>query len=357
MTNSYSILWLGYILSVYLTSGSSTEGYYHQLADSTGYFTNPVGKGADPWVVKDGGYYYTCSSINPKNGNNAILVSRSRSLTQLGDKKIVWTAPNVGWNSNCVWAPELHKIGQKWYIYYAAGKAGPPFIQQRAGVLESVGSNPQGRYVDKGILKTGTDATDESGTIWAIDLTVTEIGQQLYAIWSGWEKNSLTDKTSQQLYIAKMDNPYTISAERVKISSPVESWETGGPLNLNEGPQVLQHKGDVFIIYSTRESWTPEYRLGQLRLKRNADPMHSGSWVKSGPVFQGNAKVFGVGHASFTTSPDGSEDWIFYHSKVATKPGWERNLRLQRFTWDANGNPLFGEAIPEGIKIRKPSGE
>ncbi len=166
-----------------------------------------------------------------------------------------------------------------------------------------------------------------------------------------------TDKTSQHLYIAAMSNPWTISSGRVKISSPVEVWETGGPLNLNEGPQFLKNENDVFIIYSTRESWTPEYRLGQLKLTPGTDPLLPSSWIKTGPVFQGDDKVLGTGHASFTTSPDGKEHWIFYHSKVSAEPGWNRDLRLQQFFWDKKGNPAFGKPIPACEKIKKPSGE
>jgi GH43 family beta-xylosidase len=99
-----------------------------------------------------------------------------------------------------------------------------------------------------------------------------------------------------------MSDPVTISGPRVKLSSPVESWEVGTELSLEEGPEILQHGGDTFIIYSTRESWLKEYRLGQLRLRPGADPLDPASWTKSGPVFTGSGEVYGVGHASFTTS-------------------------------------------------------
>ncbi|OAQ40328.1 glycoside hydrolase [Pedobacter psychrophilus] len=325
--------------------------------DSSNYFTNPIGKGADPWVIKDNGFYYVCQSGLNKAGENVITIKKSSSLIKMGKREEVWKAPKNQWNSTNVWAPELHHIGNHWYIYYAAGKSGPPYAFQRSGVLESVSDDAQGEYVDKGMLKTGTDENDFSGTYWAIDLTVSDIRGQLYAIWSGWENNQKSDKTKQYLYIAKMNSPTLISSERVKISEPSEGWEIGGPLNLNEGPQLLIHSKDVFIIYSARESWTPQYRLGQLRLKTNADPMKAESWIKSGPVFMGNPEVYGVGHASFTKSPDDKEWWIFYHSKIDKTPGWKRDLRLQQFYWDKAGNPIFGNPLPAGTKIKKPSGE
>lgn len=352
----YSIVLI--FLSFAVLSQSSCAQWNQALvtSDSTDYFINPIGKGADPWVIKDKGFYYVCQSIgNDVKGTSAIVVRKSSSLTTLGPRKTVWSPPKNAWNSACIWAPELHHIGNRWYIYYAAGKSGPPYTLQRSGVLESVTDDPQGDYIDKGILKTGIDTNDFSGTIWAIDLTVGKIKNQLYAVWSGWDKNEKSQKIKQYIYIAKMTNPITISSERVMISAPEEEWETGGPLDLNEGPQFIFHNKDVFLIYSTRESWTPEYRLGQLRLKSGEDAMKKESWIKSGPVFTGNKDVLGVGHASFAKSPDDKEWWIFYHSKIDTKPGWQRDLRLQQFYWDKIGNPVFGEPIPAGIKIKKPS--
>jgi GH43 family beta-xylosidase len=81
------------------------------------------------------------------------------------------------------------------------------------------------------------------------------------------------------------------------------------------------------------------------------------NWKKSGPVFEGNAEVLGVGHCSFVKSPDNTEDWIVYHSKKSTKPGWARDVRMQPFKWNADGTPDFGEAIPVEKAIKLPSGE
>lgn len=320
-------------------------------------FTNPLTSGADPWVVKQGDTYYSVRSRR-----NGIWVYRSNTLTgsvtQNGVR--VWTPPTTGWNRENIWAPELHRVGDKWYIYYAAGPVGTArakFVNQRAFVLESATDDPQGAYVDKGMLYTGDLAGGD--TIWAIDMTIGEIGGQLYAVWSGWEaNNTTTDKVPQHLYIARMTDPWTLATPRVKISSPVESWETGGELNLQEGPSFLTHGGSTFVIYSTRESWQPAYRLGQLRLTPGADPLLAASWVKSGPVFSGTDNVYGTGHASFTTSPDGTEDWIVYHSKSLSTPGWpDRVVRMQKFTWKADGSPNFGTPVPPGQRIALPAGQ
>ncbi|QCR23030.1 family 43 glycosylhydrolase [Pontibacter sp. SGAir0037] len=349
-------LFYGLLLSACAFScvGTSQQQAEESKAATEKTFTNPIADGADPWVIRKDGYYYTCGS-----GRGGIYVSKSKKLTEPGERVVVWKAPESGWNRSNVWAPELHFFGGKWYIYYAAAKKpGGPFIFQRSGVLESVSDDPFGPYTDRGMLYTGDNLQDTATVKWAIDLTPLELNGRLYAIWSGWEENAPTDKTKQHLYIARMQNPWTISSNRVKISSPVELWETGGELDLNEGPQVLKHKDRVFIVYSTRESWLKEYRLGQLALTDTLqDPMQAKNWIKSGPVFQGTDQVFGVGHCSFAKSPDGTEDWIIYHAKKSTKPGWERDIRLQPYTWKADGSPDFGVPVPTGVPVKVPSGE
>ena len=318
--------------------------------DST--FVNPVWDGADPWMVKKDSFYYYCYTEN-----NAIKVSKSRIMTERKNIETVWVAPESGWNKNHIWAPELHYVDGRWYIYYASGRAGPPFIHQRSGVLRSEGEDAHGPYEETGMLYT-SDHPENKTAVWAIDVTLLHHQGQLYAIWSGWKENAETDQTPQHQYIAPMSDPHTLSGPRVKISSPERSWETGGPLDINEGAEVLKTDTSVFIIYSCRESWLKKYRLGQLKLKSyDADPLKPENWIKSGPVFRGTDEVHGTGHASFVNSPDGTENWIIYHSKKSTEPGWNRDIRMKQFHWNKDGSPDFGEPVPAGVPLARPSGE
>jgi GH43 family beta-xylosidase len=343
---------------------SATTGATTPAAPSaTCTFVNPVAPGADPWVVRHEGAYYLVQSRR-----NGLWVYRSDKLTTIADGRNgvqVWAAPDTGWNQANIWAPELHRIDGRWYIYYAGGRPGPsdaPFIHQRSGVLQSVGDDPQGAYVDRGMLYTGDDIATGADPKWAIDLTVHRLDGQMYALWSGWEENTTIARTPQHLYIARMSDPWTISSNRVKISSPTATWERRvdpvDGLDLQEGPEFLTRDSSVFIIYSTRESWLPAYRLGQLRLTSpRADPMNPASYVKTGPVFAGTSTVHGVGHNSFAMSPDSTEHWIVYHAKVDTTPGWNRVIRMQKFGWNADGSPDFGEPVPSGVPIPVPSGQ
>ena len=318
-------------------------------------FANPLGAGADPWVVRRGSTYYYV-----KSQDRGIRLASANRLADVitAPARTVWTAPDTGWNRTNIWAPELHYIDGRWYIYYAGGRSGPPFTSQHAGVLQSAGDDPFGPYESRGMLYTGDSVGTHTGNRWSIDLTVGRIGGRLYAVWSGWAHDAATDKTPQQLYMAPMENPWTIAANRVLLSAPDADWERGPELDLQEGPELLRHGRDVFIIYSTRDSWLKEYALGQLRLRNtSANPLDPRSWTKSGPVFTGNDGVLGVGHASFVTTPDESEQWIVYHSKDSPTPGWKRSVRMQRFDWSPDGAPRFGPAARDGERLPLPSGD
>ena len=51
-----------------------------------------------------------------------------------------------------IWAPELHKIGRKWYIYFAAGEA-ENIWNIRMWVLSNDSEDPmQGEWVEEGMI-------------------------------------------------------------------------------------------------------------------------------------------------------------------------------------------------------------
>lgn len=103
-----------------------------------------------------------------------------------------------------------------------------------------------------------------------------------------------------------------------------------------------------------------ELQDGAAETDRPQQPLDIRSWEKHGPVFidnDPNDEAFGVGHASYTTSPDGRENWIMYHSKKARTGGWQREVYLKPFTFDSvSGLPLFGKPVGKGA-LQRPSGE
>ncbi len=308
-------------------------------------FTNPIcPHGADPWVVRHKDAYYYCRS-----GGGKIWIHRAARLQEIGRAPgaAVWTPPPNTPYSKELWAPELHRLDGRWYVYVAADDGNNQ--NHRMVVLEGDADDPQKPFAFKGKIADPADT-------WAIDATVLVMpGNRKYFVWSGWEGDQ---NVAQFLYIAPMSNPWTISGGRVCLSKPELPWELNGRPLINEGPEVLRGaRGKVFLIYSASGSWTDDYCLGQLALV-GADPMKPASWVKKKTaVFARTADVFGPGHASFVKSPDDQEDWIVYHAARRKGGGWDRDVRIQKFGWAADGSPDFGEPASPGVALQEPSGQ
>jgi len=326
------------------------------LAQST--FTNPLlPSGPDPWVeYHDGMYYY----MNTTAKDLTLWKTRNMADLKSAPKKVVWSPPPTGPYSHDIWAPEIHFLDGKWYIYFAGDAENNQ--THRIWVIENASPDPfEGEWTFKGKL---ADASDK----WAIDASVFEDQGKLYYIWSGWEGDV---NGTQSIYIARLKNPWTVESARTRISTPEYPWEKVGdmPLELrrdnpphidvNEGPEALRHDGKVFLVYSASACWTDNYALGMLTADSGADLLDASVWKKSPtPVFQQSpeAQVYATGHNSFFKTAEGTQDWILYHanSKPGQGCGWHRAPRAQPFTWNSDGTPKFGTPVATDKPLARP---
>jgi GH43 family beta-xylosidase len=318
-------------------------------------FRNPLlSTGPDPWCTYKDGYYYYMHTTG-----DHLQLWRTTDMTKLdeAESKTIWIPPASGAYSKDIWAPEIHFLKGKWYVYFAADNGDNQ--QHRIYALENSSENPMsGDWVFKGKV---ADEQDK----WAIDASVFEHMGKMYMIWSGWEG----DKNGRQdIYIAAMKDPLTISGRRVKISSPVYGWEKHGDLgdpnlkhlDVNEGPEILKHRNMLFLVYSGSACWTDDYTLGMLAAYEDSNLLDSASWKKSQlPVFKQSVKngVYAPGHNSFFTSPDGKESWILYHANDHSGDGCggKRSPRMQQFYWNKDGMPVFGEPVSTKLLLQSPS--
>lgn len=328
---------------VNITYAQSDEGQPGVLRNPL----NPYG-GADPWIQYYEGYYYLATTT----WRSELLLSKSETLAGLKTAIPLQIYAETDPSRCCnMWAPEFHLLdgpnGLRWYYYYSAGTSGT-LDNQRTHVLESAGTDPMGPYTYKGRI------FDAQNDVWAIDGSILKVGDSLYFMFSSWVGDE------QQMFIAPMSDPWTISGPRVLISRPEYEWERSG-LNVNEGPVALYHDDQTFVIYSASHCATPDYKLGMLTYT-GGDPLQPTSWQKNPePVFQRSDanSVFGPAHNGFFQSPDGTENWIVYHANDNDQGGCDdrRTTRVQPFTWNDDGTPNFGIPVSTAETIAAPSGD
>jgi GH43 family beta-xylosidase len=159
-------------------------------------------------------------------------------------------------------------------------------------------------------------------------------------MWSGWE--GADDGFPQNIYIAPMANPWTISGERRCISRPEHGWEMTVAA-VNEGPELIRHPvtGRLFVLYAADASWTQAYKMGLLEWT-GGDVTDPASWQKlPRPFFTGG------GHGCVVETAAGSR--LVYHRKLGGDPGWaDREIRWAPLTWDAEGYPVVQSGGPPG---------
>ena len=300
---------------------------------------------ADPCVyLHSDGYYYFTGSVP---GYQSIELRRAKSLNELEDaeRKTVWQAHESGPMSELIWAPEIHFIADKWYIYFAASdneEIRNENHHHRMFVIENNSSDPfEGEWEEKGQVITQFES-------FSLDATVFEHQEKLYYVWAQQDPRI---PGNSNLYLSEMENPWTLKGKQLLLSIPEYPWEQIGFM-VNEGPAVLKRNGKIFITYSG--SATDEnYAMGLLWTDENSDLLNGFSWQKSqDPVFQTSERnsQYGPGHNSFTKGADG-EDILVYHARPEKNQAGDplanpnRHAVAQPFTWDEKGFPVFGEPV------------
>ena len=276
----------------------------------TAWNTPFIAQRADPYVLNQGGKWYFTASV-PEYDRIALRAADSLEGLRDAAETVVWRAHESGDMSQHIWAPELHFLDGRWYIYFAASRKDDIWAL-RPWVLRCEGDDPVvGPWVECGMLKRA-DGDEFSFTDFSLDMTVFEHNQRRYCVWA--EKVSVGRKISN-LYIAEMADPLTLKTPQMLLTSPSYAWEHHG-FWVNEGPTFIAHEGRVYIAYSASDTG-PAYCMGLLWADGEADLMDISAWHKlNRPVCTTDAArgLYGPGHNTFFTDGDGAV-YTAYHAR------------------------------------------
>lgn len=319
-------------------------------------YPNPfITERADPFIAKgsDGYYYFTASypSVgSAQNGYDRIILRRSKTVIGLAsaEEKTIWHAHREGIMARHIWAPEIHFIGGKWYIFFAAGDS-DGIWNIRPYVLECEGKDPYNdNWTEKGKMQASAD-DGVSFNSFSLDMTYFEHKGRHYLIWAEIIGDS-------SLFMAEIDpaEPWKLINKPILLTKPEYNWEKVNH-RVNEGASVLKTKDKVYVFFSASGTGA-EYCMGRLSADSDADLMKAESWEKlPHPVLEtadltGEA---GPGHNSFVTDEDG-ELLLVYHARPQSHLKGEcgtycseslydpcRHARIKKVHFDENGVPVL----------------
>lgn len=335
-------------------------------------FENPLRAGPDPWVTYHDGYYYMVLV----SGTN-IVCYKSPTLNGLAYAAgiTIWSAPKDSaiteenkMYSQDIWSAELHYVeasefGEEyagWWLYFAADDG--ENINHRLYCVRALTDSATGQYgspVTRAVNVPVKIVVNNDQT-WAIGQSLLRAGGKTYMTWTS-ETGRGTSAHKQDIRIAELSNPYTITGTVGTICVPEYAWEKhGAAYNASTGasyPEVVEgatavygDNGEIMIVYSASGYWTNYYCLATLTLKSGANPLLSSSWIKgSTPVFSYQNDVYGPGHAAYTTDAEGNR-WMIYHAYLNSKREGGRYVFIQPYTLtgttiDMNGGPYAQDTV------------
>ena len=311
----------GLLFFLVLSMASCSSG----IARAT--YTNPVGEIArigDPYALKYGNMYYLYGTSPPRHG---FKVWESGNLVDWTDKGLAFDARVDGnnWGINRFWAPEVTYYKDKFYMIYSAG--------DEDGVMKiaiAASKKPLGPFINvrAPLFDRGTSFID--GHIFLDDGT-----PYLFYV-KDCSQNIINGRHISQIFVQEMSKDLlSLKGLPKLVVQPDQEWE--GLLKeyqWNEGPFALRRNGIYYLMYSANFFASADYGVGYATA---SSPL--GPWEKyeANPILRRDPSVgvSGPGHNSVTTSPDGSELFIVYHSHLDPEnPRRGRTLNIDRLYFE-----------------------
>lgn len=299
---------------------------------------------ADPFVYKHtDGYYYFTGSVP---SYDFIELRRAKSIKELQQAETfnIWQKHETGPMSQHVWAPELHYLDGKWYVYFAASEV-DDIWKLRPYVIECKGQDPlNDEWIELGQMQAA-EGDFKTFIDFSLDGTVFENKGKRYFCWA--EKTG-GQFAASNLYLAEMESPIKLKTAQFMLTTPDYDWERIG-FWVNEGPAVVKNKGKIYITFSASATGAC-YCMGLMEADEASDLLDRNSWKKSRyPLLESDyeKKIFGPGHNSFTVAEDDVTPLSIYHARdydeIVGDPLYDpnRHARVMIVKFDVDGKPIF----------------
>jgi beta-xylosidase len=307
----------------------------------TRQYTNPILKPgrlpatgfksvADPFVFKDddGTYYlYVTGAGFP--------AFSSKDLVNWKFENKVLEREDCKWSKSAFWAPEVIKHNGKYYLHYtgAEGKDEP----KRIGM--AIADNPLGPFEDLSNKPFFEHASYQGCIDSHIFIDDDKRVFMYYSNAMSTNKIPKTNKYRSEIWVVELagDLSKPIGKPQMLIY-PTQAWENNPNAKSywNEGATVLKHNGIYYLMYSANCFCADNYSIGYATASSPTGPFTK---YEGNPIFSSkkNPEVSGPGHHSVVSSPDGTELYCIYHSRIKGSEDGGRMINIDKMGFRPNG--------------------
>lgn len=309
-------------------------------------YQNPISRGIDIkglrdcQVLRDGDNWYLTGTAHPhwlgEQTHPGVPLYKSNDLIEWEFVKFIVTNPGPEkWYHQAFWAPEIHKINNKYYALFNCRNASLGYDWQHFGYAAA--DQIEGPYkvvTEDKPLARGNDMTlfkDDDGKVYAFWHTVNNDG----SFWMGsaeidLDKGKFLSEPVEAIKTGKVDyetdedgNVKTVFryGRNEKVIKTFYEWDSQG----FEGAYVIKREDTYYLFYS---SWTRGYEIGYATAnsingpwkKADNNPIYGATskdlCEQKGFEYTGNPEnpFYAVGHNEIFTGPDGRL-WLSCHGQ------------------------------------------
>ena len=261
---------------------------------------------ADPFIMLDGDTYYAYGT----HASSGIEVFTSNDLKEWTFQGLALQSKDV-WADRWFWAPEVYKVGEKYYMYYSADEH----------ICAAVSDSPIGPFTQKNKSPMIADEKCIDNSLFIDD------DGKPYLIFDRFNGGL-------NINVAELEDDL-LTIKRGTITPCIhmsQDWEKVYP-TVNEGGFVIKHKGLYYMIYSANSYESPSYGIGCATSEKITGP-----WTKydENPLLQFPGNLQGVGHGTIFQDKDGQLR-IVYHSHWSKTSIHPRTMHIGKVSFENVG--------------------
>lgn len=299
-------------------------------------YQNPVVRDncPDPGVIEAEGAFYAVCTTNTNTSPDKFPIRRSTDLVHWEPVGFVFpTGRTPAWARADYWAPEIHRIGNRYVAYFTARHQ-----DGKLSIGVATAEHPGGPYTDAGqplIHDTRAGMIDSNH--------FQDQDGKHYLYWK-IDGNDFRPPEPTNVFVQELSpDGMSLLGTRRAILTNDRPWEG----EVIEGGWLLRRGDYYYMFYSGNTFNSDRYAAGIARSRSPLGPFEK----LPDAILRSSERWAGPGHGSVIHV--GDADWYVYHAweRGRIDPAWDkpmypRMMLIDRVQWGDDGWPRFKDGRP-----------